>query len=82
MSRLCLGVLRTAAGELLSTDDITGRVIATKGFDLADAILRAAIREQVGSIVKRLHRGGEVENIGAGRASKWKLTGALRDDLG
>src|ERR1700680_4808945 len=77
LSRLCLGVLRTAAGELLSTDDITGRVIATKGFDLADAILRAAIREQVGSTVKRLHRGRAVENVGAGRASKWKLAGAL-----
>jgi hypothetical protein len=51
-------------------------VIAIKGFDLTDAILRAAIREQVGSIVKRLHRNGEVENIGAGRASKWKLAGS------
>jgi hypothetical protein len=37
LSRLCLGVLRTAAGELLSTDDITGRMIATKGFDGGDA---------------------------------------------
>jgi hypothetical protein len=27
LSRLCLGVLRTAAGELLSTDDIADRVI-------------------------------------------------------
>jgi hypothetical protein len=69
-------VLRNAAGELLSTDEIAGWVIATKGFDLADAILRAAIREQVGSIVKRLHRNGAAENIGAGRASKWKLAGA------
>ena len=40
LSRLCLGVLRTAAGELLSTDDIAGRVIAAKGFDAGDAILR------------------------------------------
>src|SRR5438874_7611582 len=29
---LCLGVLITAAGELLSTDDIAGRAIAAKGF--------------------------------------------------
>jgi hypothetical protein len=76
LSRLCLGVLRTAGCELLSTDDIAGRVIAAKGFDTGDEILRAAIREQVGSTVKRLHRNGEVENIGAGRASKWKLAGA------
>jgi hypothetical protein len=73
LSRLCLGVLRTAAGELLNTDDIASRVIAAKGFDVGDAILRAAIREQVGSTVKRLHRNGAVENVGAGRASKWKL---------
>lgn len=76
LSRLCLGVLRTAAGELLSTDDIVGRVITAKGFDAGDAILRAAIREQVGSTVKRLHRNGAIENVGAGRASKWKLAGA------
>jgi hypothetical protein len=77
LSRLCLGVLRTAAGELLSTDDIAGRVITAKGFDAGDAILGAAIRDQVGSIVKRLHRQGAVENIGAGRASKWKLAEAI-----
>jgi hypothetical protein len=75
LSRLCLGVLRTAEGELLNTDDIASRVIAAKGFDVGDAILRAAIREQVGSTVKRLHRNGAVENVGAGRASKWKLAG-------
>jgi hypothetical protein len=43
-------VLRTAAGELLSADDIAGRIIAAKGFDAADGILRTAIRDQVGSI--------------------------------
>ena len=66
-------MLRTAGGELLSTDDIAGRVIATKGFDIRDVLLRAATREQVGSTVKRLHRGGLTHNIGAGRASRWKL---------
>ena len=79
LSRLCLGVLRTAVGEPLSTDDIGGRVIASKGFDATDSALRAAIRDQVGSIVKRLHREGAIENIGAGRASKWKLAFAMRD---
>jgi hypothetical protein len=39
LSRLCLGVLLTAAGELLSTDEIAGRVIAAKDFDMGDAIL-------------------------------------------
>jgi len=79
LSRLCLGVLRTATGELLSTDDIAGRVIAAKDFDGGDAILRAAIGEQVGSTVKRLHREKAVENIGAGRASKWKLAGSYAE---
>ena len=74
LSRLCLGVLRIAAGELLSTDDIAGKVIAAKGFDPGEASLRAAVREQVGSTVKRLCREGAIEHIGAGRASKWRLT--------
>jgi hypothetical protein len=43
------------------------------GFDATDGVLRAAIRDQVGSIVKRLHREGTIENTGAGRASKWRL---------
>jgi hypothetical protein len=59
---------------MLSTDDIASRVIAAKGFDNGDAILRVAIREQVGATVKRLHRNGAIENPGTGRASKWKLT--------
>jgi hypothetical protein len=66
-------VLRTAAGELLSTDDIAGQVIAVKGFDTGDAILRAAIPDQVGSTVKRLHRYGGAENIerGARAGGSW-----------
>ena len=47
LSRLCLGLLRTAAGEPLSTDDIAGRIIAAKGFDAGDRIWRAAIRDDV-----------------------------------
>jgi hypothetical protein len=56
-------------------------VVAAKGFDAADNILRAAIREQVGSIVKRLHRNGAIENSGAGRASKWKLADEIGPNL-
>jgi hypothetical protein len=66
-------VLRTAAAELLSTDDIAGQVIAAKSFDAGDAILRAAIRDQVGSTVKRLHREGTIEMIGRGHATRWKI---------
>jgi hypothetical protein len=73
LSRLCLGVLRAASGKPLSTDEIAGRVIAAKGFDNRDAILRTAVRDQVGSIVKRLRRNGAIENIGAGRGTRWRL---------
>ncbi len=48
LSRLCLAVLRTAAGTLLSADDIAWQVIAGKSFDDADRILRGAIRDQAG----------------------------------
>jgi len=41
-------VLRTAAGTLLSADDIAWQVIAGKSFDDADRILRGAIRDQAG----------------------------------
>jgi hypothetical protein len=71
LSRLCLAALRTAAGELLSTDDIAGLVIAAKSFDKGDGILRAAIRDQVGSIIKRLQRQGTVYRVGNGRAARW-----------
>ena len=60
-------MFRTAAGEPLSTDEITSRVIVAKGLDVSDVILRAAIRGQVGSPVKRSRREGTIENIGTGR---------------
>ena len=73
LSRLCLDALRTSSGEPLSTDDIAGRVIAAKNFDAGDAILRAAIKEQIGDVVKRLHLRGEIEKIGRGRSIGWRL---------
>jgi hypothetical protein len=49
LSRLCLGVLRTAEGEPLSTDDIAGRVIVAKAFDLAtlSCVPQSAIRSEI-----------------------------------
>ena len=73
LSRLCLSVFREAAGEPMSIHDIAGQVIAAKGFDPTDSILHAAIRDQAGDIVKRLHRHGGIEKIGRGRAMQWKL---------
>jgi hypothetical protein len=37
--------------------------IEAKAFDAGDTILRTAIRKQVGSIVKRLHREGTIERL-------------------
>jgi len=77
LSRLCLAALRIADTKPLSIDDLATQAMTAKGFDAADAILRASVRGQVGSIVKRLHREGIIGNIGAGRASKWKLADGL-----
>ena len=75
LGRLCLAAFRDAS-EPLSVDNITGNVIAAKGFDGADAILRAAVRDQVTGVVKRLRRAGTIEKVGTGRLSGWKLIGA------
>jgi hypothetical protein len=55
LSRLCLGVLRTAAAELLSTDDITGRVITAKGFDTGDFVTPTRSPEILLRVPHELH---------------------------
>lgn len=72
LSRLCLAAFRIAT-DSLSVNDLVGRVMAEKGFDSADAILRASIRSQVSAILKRLHRQGTIKTIGTAHAAKWKL---------
>src|SRR5882724_2795475 len=37
--------------------------------------------EQGGSIDRRLHRPGTIENIGSGRASKWKLVLRIKQGI-
>ena len=76
LSRLVLGILRTAAGEPIGIEEIVRRVIAAKGFDPGDASLRAAIWQSLRSIITRLHKQGMLEGISGGRGSKWKLGGA------
>jgi hypothetical protein len=51
-------------------------VTAAKGFDPADAALRAAIRQRLRAIITRLHKQGEITGTSGGRGSKWKLAGA------
>jgi hypothetical protein len=74
LSRICLNVFRLAEGTPLSTDEITAGAMKAKGFDPNDAVLRESIRDQVGSIVKRLRREEMIESIGFGRSTKWKLS--------
>jgi hypothetical protein len=71
--RLCLTAFRTAAGESITIHDITHRVIDSKGFDTGDSILRAAIRDQVADVIRRLHKNNQLEKIWRGRAIRWKL---------
>ena len=73
LSRLCLDVLREAAGEPILTDDIATRVMARKGFDASDQALRATIRDQVGSALKSLARRGAAESVGRSTRAQWKL---------
>jgi hypothetical protein len=73
LSRLCLDMLREAATEPLSTEAITRHVIVAKGFEVGDAVLRAAIHDQVEAVLKRMIRDSRVEKIGGGHTTRWKL---------
>jgi hypothetical protein len=66
-------VLREADGALMKTEEITGQVMSTKGFDAADAVLRKAIGAQVLTIMRALRKRGTVEQVGLGRGVRWKL---------
>jgi hypothetical protein len=76
LSRLVMDALRAAAGELVTTDEISGRIIEAKGFDAADAALRKAIGEQCLALMRSFRKQGSVEQIGLGRGVRWKLTSA------
>ena len=54
LSRLCLDTLRLAAGEPLTAEEITIRIMNAKGLEAGDARLRATIRVQAGAVLKRL----------------------------
>src|SRR5690349_1925184 len=56
LSGLVMGVLRTADGELRTTDEIAGHVIEAKGFDPADAALRASMRDQVLALLRSFRK--------------------------
>jgi hypothetical protein len=77
LSRLCMDALRAAAGALLTTDEIAGRIIEAKGFDAADAALRKAIGEQSLALLRSFRKRGIAQQIGLGRGVRWKLANGV-----
>jgi hypothetical protein len=73
LSRLCMNTLRLAAGEPLTAEEITIRIMTTKGLDARDARLRATVRVQAGAILKRLHRQLIAAPSGKGVGATWRL---------
>src|SRR5437763_6438324 len=72
LARLCMDALRDAPG-LITTDEIAAQVIAAKGFDAADSTLRAAIRDQLLTVLRAARKRGTVEQMGLARGVRWKL---------
>jgi hypothetical protein len=75
LARLCMDVLRDARG-LITTDEIAAQVIAAKGFEVADTTLRAAVRDQLLTVLRAARKRGTVEQMGLGRGVRWKLASA------
>src|SRR3954447_21881500 len=73
LSRLCMDTLRLAAGEPLTAEEITIRIMNTKGLEAGDGRLRATIRVQAGAILKRLHRQKIAAPSGKGVGATWRL---------
>jgi hypothetical protein len=73
LSRLCMDTLRQAADAPLTAEEITIRIMTAKGLDVRDARLRAAIRVQAGSVLKRLHRQKIAGPSGKGVGAIWQL---------
>jgi len=69
-----MDALRSVDGALRTTDELAGQVIEAKGFDAADAALRASIRDQVLTLLRSFRKQQTVEQIGLGRGVRWRLT--------
>jgi hypothetical protein len=72
LARLCLEMFRDTL-DPPSTPDIVARVIAAKGFDAGDRVLRAAVAGLVKATLNPMRLRGAVEKIGQGRGVRWKL---------
>jgi hypothetical protein len=56
------------------------QVIAAKGFEAEDNTLRAAICDQLLTVLRAARKRGTVEQMGLGRAVRWKLADSTRPD--
>jgi hypothetical protein len=72
LSRLCREAFRDASGPL-SVAELVAAVIAAKGFDAGDRVLRDRIDDLVKAALGPMRRSGSVEKIGQGRGVTWKL---------
>ena len=73
LSRLCMDMLRQAAGEPLTAEEITLRIMTAKSLDARDARLRATARIQIGAVLKRLSRKQIATPSGKGVGATWRL---------
>src|SRR4051812_15458392 len=73
LSRLCMDTLRLAADEPLTAEEMTIRIMNAKRLEAGDARLRATIRVQAGSVLKRLHRQQVAAPSGKGVGATWQL---------
>jgi hypothetical protein len=78
LSRLVLEALRDARGKPQTADEIAGQVIAAKGFDVTDSMLRGAIREQALTTLRAFRKRGTVEQLGLGRGVRWNVANGLK----
>jgi len=74
LSRLCRETFRDAE-ESLSTREIVAAVIAAKGFDAGDRVLRKAVADLVKATLSPMRQRGAITKIGVGRDVRWKLAG-------
>ena len=80
LSRLVLDMLRTSEGGPVGIEEIAQRIAEAKGFDPADANLRAGIRQRLRAILTRLHKQGLIEAVSGGRGSRWKRASELSEE--
>jgi hypothetical protein len=69
-----MDTLRLAVGEPLTAEEITIRIMTTKGLEARDPRLRAMVRIQAGAVLKRLRRQQIAEPSGKGIGATWRLS--------